>query len=49
MDDATFDAWQDVPGPEDELVEDTTEVDLTKPDTEKFLHDQEDNHRGLRE
>ena len=36
VDGATFDAWQDVPGPEDELVEDTTEVDLTKPGTEKF-------------
>ena len=36
VDDTTFDAWQDVPGPEDKLVEDTKEVDLTKPGTEKF-------------
>ena len=36
VDNATFDAWQDVPGPDDELVEAKTEVDLTKPGTEKF-------------
>jgi len=36
VDGANFDAWQDVPGPEDELVGDTTEVDLTKRGTEKF-------------
>ena len=36
VDGGTFDAWQDVPGPEDELIEDTTEVDVTKPGTEKF-------------
>ena len=36
VDDTTFDAWQDVQGPEDKLIEDTTEVDVTKPGTEKF-------------
>ena len=36
VDGATFDAWLDVPGPEDELIEDTTEVDVTKGSTKKF-------------
>ena len=36
VDGATFDAWQDVPGPEDELVEDTRKVDLTKGGIKKF-------------
>lgn len=37
VDVATFDAWQDVPGPEDKLVEDADLIDLTKPGTEKFF------------
>lgn len=36
VDGATFDAWQDVPGPEDDLIRDDTEVDLTKRGAEKF-------------
>ena len=36
VDGATFDAWLDVPGPEDELVEDTRKVDLTKGGIKKF-------------
>jgi hypothetical protein len=34
---ATYDAWQDVPGPEDILVGDTDEVDLRKPGAERFF------------
>jgi len=34
---ATFDAWQDVPGPEDELLADSDEVDLSKPGAERFF------------
>lgn len=37
VDAQTFDAWQDVPGPEDDLIGDTAEVDLTKPGAEKFF------------
>ena len=37
VDDQTYNAWQDIPGPEDLLIEDVTEVDLTKPGTEKFF------------
>lgn len=33
----TFNVWQDVPGPEDVLVEDDTKIDLTKPGVEKFF------------
>jgi hypothetical protein len=34
---ATFDAWQDVPGPEDILVGDHEKIDLRKPGTERFF------------
>ena len=33
----TFDAWQDVPGPEDILVENDGKIDLTNPGIEKFF------------
>ena len=36
VDAQTFDAWQDVPGPEDLLVGDTTNINLTKPGVERF-------------
>lgn len=37
VDAATFDAWQDVPGPEDVLIGDRERVDLTPPRVEKFF------------
>lgn len=37
VDPATYDAWQDVRGPEDLPIADNTEVDLTKRGTEKFF------------
>jgi hypothetical protein len=37
VDQQAFDAWQDVPGPDDELLDDTEEVDLTKKGVEKFF------------
>ncbi|MCU7919819.1 MAG: multiubiquitin domain-containing protein [Candidatus Thiodiazotropha sp. (ex Epidulcina cf. delphinae)] len=37
VDNQTFDAWQDVPGPEDKLIADTDTVDLTCKGTEKFF------------
>lgn len=37
VDSASFDAWQDVPGPEDLPISDTDTVDLTKPGTERFF------------
>lgn len=37
VDQNTFDAWQDVRGPEDELVADAAEVDLTGRGTERFF------------
>ena len=37
VDQATFDAWQDVPGPEDVLVADDRKVDLRDRGTEKFF------------
>lgn len=37
VDPKTFEAWQDVPGPEDELVGDNDEVNLTAKGTEKFF------------
>ncbi|MER8912742.1 multiubiquitin domain-containing protein [Mesorhizobium sp. M0761] len=37
VDQATFDAWQDVPGPEDVLVADDRKVDLRERGTEKFF------------
>lgn len=37
VDQATFDAWQDVPGPEDVLVADDRKVDLREKGTEKFF------------
>ena len=33
---ATYDAWQDVAGPEDKLIGDNERADLTRPGTEKF-------------
>lgn len=37
VDPATYDAWQDVPGPEDLLIADTQRVDLTPNGNEKFF------------
>jgi len=37
VDQQTFEAWHDVPGPEDDLVGDTDDVDLTGKGTEKFF------------
>lgn len=37
VDPATYDAWQDVRGPEDVLLNDDTKVDLRKPGTERFF------------
>jgi hypothetical protein len=37
VDPATYDAWQDVRGPEDILVGDNDQVDLTKPGVERFF------------
>lgn len=37
VDRSAFDAWQDVPGPEDRLIGDAEEVNLTKPGNEKFF------------
>lgn len=37
VDQNAFEAWQDVPGPEDLLIGDSDEVDLTNPGNEKFF------------
>ncbi len=37
VDQQTFEAWQDVHGPDDKFVGDTDEVDLTGKGTEKFF------------
>lgn len=37
VDTQTFDAWQDVSGPEDKFIGDTYEVDLAEKGTEKFF------------
>jgi hypothetical protein len=37
VDEATFDAWQDVPGPEDLLIADDREVDLRPKEVERFF------------
>jgi hypothetical protein len=37
VDQAAYDAWQDVPGPEDILVGDTDKVDLREPGRERFF------------
>jgi hypothetical protein len=37
VDQSAFEAWQDVPGPEDLLIANTDQVDLTKPGNEKFF------------
>jgi hypothetical protein len=37
VDQNAFEAWQDVPGPEDLLIGNADEVDLTKPGNEKFF------------
>lgn len=37
VDPAAFDAWLDVRGPEDELIDDNEKVDLSKPGVEKFF------------
>lgn len=34
---ATYDAWQDVSGPEDKLIADAEQVDLTAPPVERFF------------
>jgi len=37
VDPATYDAWQDVHGPEDILLNDNDKADLRKPGVEKFF------------
>jgi hypothetical protein len=37
VDSQTFEAWQDVSGPEDKFIGDTYEVDLAENGTEKFF------------
>ena len=37
VDQAAYDAWQDVPGPEDLLNADERKVDLTPPRVERFF------------
>lgn len=37
VDQATYDAWQDVPGPDDLLIKDDQKVDLTGRGTERFF------------
>lgn len=37
VDKATYDAWQDVAGPEDLLIADAQNVDLTQKGNEKFF------------
>lgn len=37
VDQATYDAWQDVPGPEDLLIADDKKVDLRPPQVERFF------------
>jgi hypothetical protein len=37
VDPQAYDAWQDVPGPEDILVGDNDKIDLTEPGVEKFF------------
>lgn len=37
VDQTAFEAWQDVPGPEDLLIGNSDQVDLTKPGNEKFF------------
>ncbi len=37
VDQNSFEAWQDVAGPEDRLIGDADEVDLSKPGNEKFF------------
>lgn len=37
VDQVTYDAWQDVPGPEDRLIADTDKVDLRPPAVERFF------------
>ena len=37
VDPATYDAWQDVPGPEDVLLSDSSKVDLRNPGAERFF------------
>lgn len=37
VDQTDFDVWQDVPGPEDLLIDNTDQVDLTNPGNEKFF------------
>ena len=37
VDPQTYDAWQDVKGPEDELIADCDKVDLSEPGRERFF------------
>ncbi len=37
VDRATYDAWQDMPGPEDVLIGDNDPVDLSAPGAERFF------------
>ena len=37
VDAKTYDAWQDVPGPEDVLIGDADKVELSKPGPERFF------------
>lgn len=37
VDPSTYDAWQDVPGPEDILLGNNDRADLSEPGTERFF------------
>lgn len=37
VDQVTFDAWQDVPGPEDLLIADDRKIDLRPKEVERFF------------
>jgi len=37
VDQRTYEAWQDIPGPDDKLIGDTLAVDLSQKGTEKFF------------
>lgn len=47
VDPAAYDAWQDVRGPEDVLLNDDTKVDLRKPGTERFFTGKKTTTEGL--
>lgn len=47
VDPAAYDAWQDVRGPEDVLLNDDTKVDLRKPGVERFFTGKRTTTEGL--